>query len=98
MYLSTRLYANVCNHAQQSQSLICFMSYSIIIIMYYDHIDLFSSENNEDSRGTRLQYHLFFIPTRSLVCENRLEVSYKYYKVKLYIIAVQCKWSYFKSF
>lgn len=44
--------------------------------MYYElHINLFYSENNEDSGRRRLQYHLFFIPTRSLVCESQLKVS-----------------------
>lgn len=47
----------------------------MIVIMCYDHINLFFSKNIEDRKHRRLKYHLFFISTRSLVCESRLEVS-----------------------
>lgn len=36
----------------------------------------FSRESQDDH--TQREYHLFFVPTRSLLCEKRLEVSLLY--------------------
>lgn len=37
----------------------------------------FFSENQEDLK--QREYHLFFVPTRSLLCEKRLEVRSLFY-------------------
>lgn len=43
---------------------------------------LFSRETKDDL--SQREYHLFFVPTRSLLCEKRLEVSLLYDAYKLF--------------
>lgn len=50
-----------------------FVYYSIIFNTKYVN---FPRESQDDLK--QREYHLFFVPARSLLCEKRLEVSFYY--------------------